>query len=90
MSVVLLFCLLAVLALGVWMVAVISLWYGRELLKRQRELTLVLLPYLHKVEQESATIKALNIDKDEPLSKYQEVTLPEQVRVTFTQKKSGK
>ena len=87
MSVALLFGILAFLTIGVWVMAVINLWYGHELLKRQRELTQKLLPYLHKVELDNATIKALNIDKDEPISKYEEVTLPEQVRVTFTQKK---
>ena len=84
MSSILFFGVLFLLTMGVWLVAVISLWYGRELLKRQRALTSALLPYLKKVEQDKATLKALHIDKDEPLSKYQDLTLPDEVHVAFT------
>ena len=83
MSVIVLFVILILLTFGVWAVAVISLWYGRELLKRQQALTKALLPYLKKIEQDKATMKALHIDKDEPLSKYQEVVLPDEVQIAF-------
>jgi len=84
MSTVLFFGILVLLTVGVWMVVVISLWYGRELLKRQRALTKLLLPYIQKMERDKATIKALHIDKDEPIEKYREVTLPDEIHIAFT------
>ena len=84
MSSVIFFGILVLLCVGVWMIVAISLWYGRELLKRQRALTLALLPYLKKTEQDKATMKALHIAKDEPLSKYQDVVLPDEVDIRFT------
>ena len=85
MSVIILFSVLILLTIGVWLVAVIGLWYGRELLKRQRILVHALLPYLEKTTKDMATLKALNINKDEPLSKYQEVVLPDEVHISFTE-----
>ena len=84
MTAVFLFSILVILTVGIWMVVVISLWYGRELLKRQRALTYLLLPYLKKIEQEKATLKSLHIDKNELISKYKEVTLPDEVQVAFS------
>ena len=84
MTAVLFFGILVILTIGIWLVVVISLWYGRELLKRQRALTYLLLPYLKKVEQDKATMKALHIDKNELISKYKEVTLPDEVHVAFS------
>lgn len=84
MSSIVFFGILILLVVGVWLVAAISLWYGRELLKRQRILTLALLPYLKKMEQDKATMNALHIDKDEPLSKYKDVTLPDEMNIRFT------
>ena len=84
MSTVLFFGILVILTVGIWLVALIGLWYGRELLKRQKILTWALLPYLKKMEQDKATLKALHIDKDEPLSKYQAVVLPDEVSIDFT------
>ena len=84
------FTVLILLIVGVWAVAVISLWYGRELLKRQQELTQILLPYLKCVEKDNATIQALCIDKNEPIEKYRDVTLPDKVRVSFTDTKKEK
>ena len=83
MSVIVLFVILILLSIGVWAVALISLWYGRELLKRQQILTKALLPYLKKIEQDKATLKALHIDEHEPLAKYQEVVLPDEVHIAF-------
>ena len=87
MSTTIFFVILILLTVGIWLVAIISFWYGRELLKRQKEITLSLLPYLQKVAKEKATMQALHIDKDEPIEKYREITLPEQVHVSFTDKK---
>ena len=84
MSAMFFFGVLVLLMIGVWLIVVISLWYGRELLKRQRALTMALLPYIQKMEQDKATMKALHIGKDEPLSKYQDVTLPDEVHIAFT------
>ncbi len=84
MSSVIFFSILILLTIGIWMVVVISLWYGRELLRRQRALIKVLLPYIQKMERDRATMKALHIDKDEPISKYQDVTLPDEVHIAFT------
>ena len=87
MSATIFFCVLVLLAIGVWAVAVCSFWYGKELLKRQSALTNALLPYLKKIEQDKATMKALNIDKNEPISKYQEVVIPDEVHIAFTEEK---
>jgi len=87
MSTIIFFSVLLLLTVGIWLVAVISLWYGRELLKRQRALTMALLPYIKKMEQDKATMKALHINKDELLSKYQEVTLPDEINIRFTEEK---
>ena len=84
MSSIIFFSVLVILTIGIWLVAIISLWYGRELLKRQRTLTMALLPYIKKMEQDKATMKALRINKDEPIEKYKEVTLPEGVQISFT------
>lgn len=89
MSVLVLFVVLFLLMLGAWVFAAISLWYGRELLKRQRILTRALLPYLKKMEQDKATMKALQIDKDEPLSKYQNITLPDEIHIDFTRENNA-
>ena len=85
MSSVVFFIILIMLTIGIWFVSIISLWYGRELLKRQKILTLALLPYLKKMEQDKATMKALHIDKNEPIEKYREVTLPDEVHIAFTE-----
>ena len=90
MSVALLFGILFLLVLGVWLMVVINMWYGRELLKRQRELTKVLLPYLQHISQDQKIMHSLRIDKDEPIEKYKEVTLPEQVAVSFVDKEKLK
>jgi len=84
MSAVIFFSILVLLTVGVWLVVAISLWYGRELLKRQRVLTMALLPYIKKMEQDKQTMKALRIDKDEPLSKYEQVVLPDEVHIDFS------
>ena len=85
MSTTIFFTVLILLTIGVWAVAIISFWYGRELLKRQRILTTCLLPYLKKMEQDKATLKALHIAKDEPIEKYRDVTLPDEVHIAFTE-----
>ncbi len=90
MSATIFFVVLVLLTVGVWGVALIGLWYGRELLKRQRELTHLLLPYLKKVEKDNSTMQALHIDKNEPIEKYREVTLPDKVCVSFTDTKEEK
>ena len=85
MSAVVFWGILVLLTIGIWLVVVISLWYGCELLKRQRVLTMALLPYIKKIEQDQKTIKALHIGKDELLSKYEEVVLPDEVHIDFMQ-----
>ena len=85
MSSIIFFTVLILLTIGIWSVAVLSLWYGHELLKRQRILTAALLPYLKKIQQDKATLKALHIDKNEPIEKYREVTLPDEVHIAFTE-----
>ena len=85
MSTIIFFTVLILLTIGVWLVAVISLWYGRELLKRQRSLSMAFLPYLEKMEKEKAALKALHIDKNEPIEKYRDVTLPDEVHIAFTE-----
>ena len=80
------FTILVLLTLGIWIVAICNFWYGRELLKRQKALMETFLPYLKKTEQDKETLKALNIDKNEPLSKYKEVVLPDEVHLSFTEK----
>ena len=87
MSALIFFGVLILLTAGVWLVAVIGFWYGRELLKRQKALTMVLLPYIQKMEHDKKTMKALHIRKDEPLSKYAAVTLPDEVNISFTEEK---
>ena len=89
MSAVIFFSVLITLAVGVWVVAGIGFWYGRELLKRQQILVRALLPYLKKVEQDRATMSALHIDRDEPIAKYQEVTLPDAIHIDFRDTKEG-
>ena len=85
MSATVLFGILLLLTIGIWLVAAINMWYGRELLNRQKILTMALLPYLQKIQQDKATLKALRIDKNEPLSKYQSVVLPDEVRIDFSE-----
>ena len=90
MSATIFFTVLILLTIGVWSVAVISFWYGRELLKRQRVLSTAFLPYLEKIEKEKETLKALHIDKNEPIEKYRNVTLPDEVHIAFTDRNQEK
>ena len=90
MSAAVFFVILLLLTIGIWLVVVISLWYGRELLKRQRVLSTAFLPYLEKIEKEKETLKALHIDKNEPIEKYRNVTLPDEVHIAFTDRNQEK
>ena len=78
---------LLLLALGVWLASVIGIWYGRKLVRFQQDLVRTLLPYLNQMEQEKAIMRDLKVDKDEPLEKYREIVLPNQVHVDFTEEK---
>ena len=83
MSATTLYYLLIFLVLGVWAVAVIGFWYGRQLLECQKGLIAQLLPYLKQIQTEQETIRSLSIPDSMPLSKLQDVALPDNVRVDF-------
>ena len=83
MSATTLYYLLVCLVLGIWAIVVISFWYGRKLLERQRVLVSQLIPYLKQVQTERETIRSLSISDSTPLSKLQNMTLPDNVQVDF-------
>ena len=83
MSATTLYYLLVWLVLGIWAIVVISFWYGRKLLERQRVLVSQLIPYLKQVQTERETIRSLSISDSTPLSKLQNMTLPDNVQVDF-------
>jgi len=83
MSATTLFYLLLFLVLGIWAVAVIGFWYGQKLLARQKTLINRLMPYLEQIQKERETIHSLSIPDTTPLSKLQDVTLPDNVHVDF-------
>ena len=83
MSATTLYYLLLCLVLGIWAIAVIGFWYGRKLLQRQSMLTKQLMPYLSQIQKERETIRCLSIPDTMPLSKLQDMTLPDNVQVDF-------
>lgn len=78
-----LFYLLICLVLGIWGIVVICFWYGRKLLERQSALVAQLIPYLKQIQTERETIHSLSISDSTPLSKLQDMTLPDNVQVDF-------
>ncbi len=83
MSAVTLFYLLICLVIGVWGIAIIGFWYGRKLLTHQKELIEQLIPYMQQVQNERDTIRSLSISDATPLSKLQNVTLPDNIQIDF-------
>lgn len=84
-----LFYLLICLVLGIWALVVISFWYGRRLLHRQSLMISDLLVYLRRIDQDCTTIRSLSIPDSIPLSKLQDVTLPDNVQVDFQHHSRG-
>lgn len=83
MSAVTLFYLLIFLVVGVWAVAVTSFWYGQKLLKKQAALVADLMPFLNQVRKERESVRLLEISDKTPLSRLENVQLPDNVRVGF-------
>ena len=86
MSATTLFYLLICLVLGIWGIVIISFWYGRKLLERQSAMIAQLLPYLKQAQAERETIHSLSISDSTPLSKLQDMTLPDNVKIDFQHK----
>ena len=78
-----LFYLLVCLVLGIWALVIISFWNARKLLQRQNMLVNQLIPYLKQIQKERDTIHALSIPDTTPLSKLQDMTLPDNVNIDF-------
>ena len=78
-----LFYLLVCLVLGIWALVIISFWNARKLLQRQNMLVNQLMPYLKQIQKERDTIHALSIPDTTPLSKLQDMTLPDNVNIDF-------
>ena len=78
-----LFYLLVCLVLGIWALVIISFWNARKLLQRQNMLVNQLMPYLKQIQKERDTIHALSIPDTTPLSKLQNMTLPDNVNIDF-------
>ncbi len=78
-----LFYLLVCLVLGIWALVIISFWNARKLLQRQNMLVDQLIPYLKQIQKERDTIHALSIPDTTPLSKLQDMTLPDNVNIDF-------
>ena len=89
MSATTLFYLLLFLVLGIWFLVILCYWYGRRLLQRQQELTNMLLPYLNQAQRERETIHSLAISDTTPLSRLQDIELPDNVRVDFRHENKG-
>ena len=83
MSAVTLFYLLIFLVVGVWAVAVASFWDGQKLLKKQAALVADLMPFLNQVRKERESVRLLEISDKTPLSRLENVQLPDYVRVGF-------
>ncbi len=83
MSAVTLFYLLFFLVVGIWTVAVIGFWYGQKLLKKQAALVADLMPFLNQVRKERETVRLLEISDKTPLSKLENINLPDNVQVGF-------
>ncbi len=88
MTVAVLFGILILLTVGVWCCAIMGFWYGQKLLKQQKEELKSLLPYLKKIKQEQDTLKSLTVSDEMPLSRLKDITLPENVHINFSHKKT--
>ena len=88
MSATTLYYLLLCLVLGIWAIVVMSFWYGRKLLQRQNIMVKQLMPYLRQIQKERETIRSLSIPDTTPLSKLQDMTLPDNVQVDFRHQSS--
>ena len=78
---------LIILIVGVWLIAVLFFVYGWLLLKRQRKMIqdFFKMQSASVVEQEESAPVKLEISKDEPISKYKDLT-PEEADVSFVDK----
>ena len=86
-----------ILIAGVWLMTILFFVYGWVLLKRQKQMIdrLFALPkqpqsdqpekFQSDTEQADLSPRHLEISKDEPLSKYQDVS-PEEMEVSFVDK----
>ncbi len=83
-----LFWLLLSLTLGIWGCLLVCFWYGHQLLKQQEKYFTQLTPYLKKIQKDQDTLKSLTMSDDMPLSKLKNITLPDNVQVNFTHKKT--
>lgn len=83
MSATTLFYLLICLVTGVWALVLVSIWYGRQLLRRQANLIADLIPYLEQIQKERETIRSLSISDKTPLSRLQNMTLPDNIQIDF-------
>ena len=90
MSTLVFFIAFTLLVIGMWAFVAVCVWYGRELLKRQQELTNFLISHFDLNKKNFEGVQSLAISKDELLEKYKEVTLPDQVQVAFTEKEEEK
>lgn len=84
-----------ILIAGVWMMAALFFIYGWILLKRQKQIMAQIFPSLKQTKskaenpeaapQPNPTPRHLEISRDEPMSKYQDVS-PDEVDVSFVDK----
>jgi len=78
---------LVILIIGVWSMAVMFFVYGWLLLKRQKTMMhdLIQNQMPSKSQEETSPIR-LEISKDEPISKYKDMT-PDEADVSFVDQK---
>ena len=78
---------LIVLIVGVWLIAALFVVYGWLLLRRQRKMIqdFIALQGAAPTPQEEVPPLRLEISKEEPISKYKDLT-PEEADVSFVDK----
>lgn len=78
---------LIILIVGVWAIAILFFVYGWILLKRQRKMILDLMKMQNIASDQKEESKPvhLEISKDEPISKYENLK-PEEADVSFVDK----
>ncbi len=88
---------LMIIAIGVWLMAILFFVYGFFLLKKQRKMFDFFqeklqgnFPAESKVEESvpetQDEIQNISISKDEPISKYKDMPMSESVNVSFVDK----
>jgi len=88
---------LMIIAIGVWLMAVLFLVYGFLLLKKQRKMfdffyeklqghTLPVQEADKDITPASDDIQSISISKDEPIAKYKDMPMSESVDVSFVDK----